>query len=469
MVFSFVAFMAVFLGVGLWSARYSRRSVADYLLAERRVPAWMAGLSAVATNNSGYMFIGMIGYTYSHGLSSVWLMIGWIAGDYAASRLLYRKLRETSERQGLLSFGGLLGGWHGGERRSVRIAAGVVTVLFLAAYAAAQFKAGSKALHVLLGWDYSAGAILGAAMALAYCFAGGIRASIWTDAAQSVVMISAMALLLIVAVAGAGGTAAFVDALAAVSPGYLDLFPHDLPLGPVAGPVLFVAGWLVAGFGVAGQPHIAVRFMAIDGAESVSEARAYYYAWFIGFYALTIGVGLAARLYGAADGAADMELALPLMAREMLPDVGVGFVLAGLFAATMSTADSQILSCTAAITQDVLPSRGRSLFFAKAVTVLMAFAALGIALSDSRSVFALVTLAWAALASAFLPLLTVQALGGRPSERLSLATMAAGLGVCVVWAEAGMGSAIYEIVPGLLAGFAVCLLGMASTAPNTTR
>ena len=84
------------MAVGLASARFSRGTGADYYLASRSIPPPLAGLSAVATNNSGYMFIGVIGYTYSTGLASLWLMLGWILGDYLASRWIHPRLRRAA-------------------------------------------------------------------------------------------------------------------------------------------------------------------------------------------------------------------------------------------------------------------------------------------------------------------------------------------------------------------------------------
>lgn len=459
MLLGFIIFMAIFAIIGLWSARHSKGSTEDYLLASRQVPAWLTGLSAAASNNSGQMFIGLIGYTYAQGFSAIWLAMGWLLGDYIAARMVYKKIRILAGRRRVMSFSGLLSQWQGRDYRVVRLLAGIITVLFLTAYAAAQLKAGSKALHVLLGWDYSAGTILGAIIVLAYCFAGGIRASIWTDAAQSIVMIVAMGLLFFLAVDGAGGMAAFAGKLALVRPDYLAWFPQNELLGPLAGPALFVLGWLLGGFGVSGQPHIVVRFIAIDNAAAVARARFYYYTWSIGFYALTIGAGLATRLYVSGAAPFDMELALPLMATELLPGIGVGIVLAGLFAATMSTADSQILSCTASVTQDMTQRFGHSLLFTKLVTMTVAAIALAIALSGNQSVFSLVLMAWASLASAFTPLLLVQTFGGKPSQSTAVVMMLAGLAASIAWKQSGMGDMIYEIVPGLLAGFAVYFFG----------
>jgi Na+/proline symporter len=142
-VYSFAFFLVLFVAIGAASVLKSRGTNRDYLLAGHDVKPWLVALSAVATNNSGYMFVGQIGYTYEVGLSSIWLMVGWIAGDLVASLVIYKKLRVITEERDLLSFGGLLSRWHGTDYGRLRVLVGVITVVFLGTYAAAQLKAGS--------------------------------------------------------------------------------------------------------------------------------------------------------------------------------------------------------------------------------------------------------------------------------------------------------------------------------------
>lgn len=449
---SFGVCLLLFVIIGILSTFKNRHTNVDYLLAGHSVKPWLVALSAVATNNSGYMFVGMIGYTYAVGLSSIWLMVGWIFGDFLASTFIHKRLRIATEKEKVLSFSGVLSRWNGTDYRILRVAGGVITVAFLGTYAAAQLNAGSKALHVLFGWDYSVGAIIGAVMVLLYCFAGGIRASIWTDAAQSFVMIVAMAILFFVSVSQVGGIEAFSGALNQISPTYMQLFPSNLYLGDMTGPFLFILGWVFAGFAVVGQPHIMVRFMAMDNPKNMGRVRAYYYSWYTLFYALTIGTGLATKLLLPHVETFDAELALPTLAQQLLPDVLVGLILAGLFAATMSTADSQILSCSAAITRDFTFGRKQTYFITKLATVFVTVIALVIALAGNKSVFSLVLIAWSALASAFAPLLTVYALGGKPSEKLALSMMMTGLATMLLWRYWGLSDTIYEVAPGMVSG-----------------
>ncbi len=451
MLIAFLFFMFVVLAIGLASALRSRGTNDDYYLASRSVSPALVGLSAVATNNSGYMFIGVIGFTYMTGLAAIWLMVGWILGDFLASMIAHRKVREAAERTRQLSFAGVLGCWLGFEQRWVRTVAAFLTIAFLGAYAGAQLRAGGKALQALFGWELQTGAMLVAAMVAAYCLAGGIRASIWTDVVQSVIMLASMGLLLIAAVNGLGGVDAAIVQLDSV-PNYLDWFPVDLIVPGAMGMGLFVVGWLFAGLSVLGQPHIMIRFMTLKAPGDLAQARFWYYGFFLLFYSMATAVGMLSRIYLPELAALDPEMALPQMAQMLLSPVFVGLILAGIFAATMSTADSLLLSCSAALTHDLAPESSRALWMSKFATLLFTALALGIAITGPTSVFTLVIVAWSTLASAFAPLLLVYALNGRPRESLALTMMVTGPLVALAWRHFDLHQHIYEGMPGILAG-----------------
>ena len=135
-----------------------------------------------------------------------------------------------------------------------------------------------------------------------------------------------------------------------------------------------------------------------------------------------VGVGLVARLLLTESGGFDPELAMPTLSLQLLHPALVGLVLAGLFAATMSTADSQVLSCSAAITQDLFPRPGASHYYNKIGTVIVTLIVLAVALAGS-SVFALVVLAWSSLAASLGPLLVIRCTGRSVTSSTGLAMM----------------------------------------------
>ncbi|PCO05663.1 sodium/proline symporter [Microbulbifer flavimaris] len=454
MLASFLFFLAMFAAIGVSSYLKSRGTKQDYYLASRDVSPFLVGLSAVATNNSGYMFIGVIGYTYATGLASVWLMVGWILGDFLGSLWVHKSLCRATHKTGESSYAGVISCWTGPRFVYWQRLAGVLSLIFLLAYASAQLVAGSKALYVLLDLPIWSGAVIGGIIVAAYCLAGGIRASIWTDAAQSIVMIVAMGTLLVVATQSVGGIGAAVQSMSQVD-GFLDWYPDNMLLPGLAGGVLFAVGWLFAGLSVIGQPHVMVRFMALESHHRMIHARIWYYLWFTAFYFMATGVGMLARIMLTDAGSFDAELALPMMAMELLSPVMVGLILAGVFAATMSTADSLVLSCSAAITHDIHPQRTEKTWVLKLTTVAITAAAVVWALVNQQSVFSLVVMSWSSLASAFAPVLIVLALGGRPTQRVYILMSLVGLAVALLWRWVGWHSHIYEGMPGILAGLAV--------------
>lgn len=453
---SFLISLFVFLAIGLASLLRSGGSAEDYLVAGKSVPSWLAGLSAVATNNSGFMFIGMIGLTYTTGLSSIWLMVGWILGDLVVSLIVLRPLHTASRSPMIHSYGGLLAHWHGDDNHTLRRLAGLLTILFLALYAAAQLKAGSKATSVLLEWEPSWGVLIGAVIVLFYSAAGGLRASIWTDAAQSLVMLLGMGMLVAGGVELSGGWAPAIGKMATIDTHYLSWFPDTHTLGIV----LFIIGWLFGGIAVVGQPHIMIRFISLDKSSNINRMRFYYYGWFTLFYGATIIVGLLSRITFPDTSNFDAELALPMLALQVLPEALVGLMLAALFAATLSTADSLILSCSASITRDFVQHQGKmhSLWAAKLTTAVVLVVAVIIALTGAESVFALVLDAWGLLGSAFAPLVILLAMGRRIPQTVAMSMIIVGIAVFLLWQQQGLGSAIYSVAPGIASGFVAYML-----------
>jgi sodium/proline symporter len=381
-------------------------------------------------------------------------MIGWIVGDLLASLWIYRRLRLATEAVGELSFAGVVSNWSGTPQKYVRILSAVLTIAFLGAYSAAQFSAGGKALQALFNWNVNTGAVLVAVIVAIYCISGGIRASMWTDVAQSAVMLIAMSMLMFSAINNLGGVSASLDRLNQI-PGHMNWFPRDLLMPGVGGIMLFVIGWLFAGLSVAGQPHIMVRFMALERPEQLSNARWWYYSFFVVFYAMATAVGLLSRVYLPNLSQLDPELALPTMAQSLLPPVAVGIALAGIFAATMSTADSLVLSCSASLTNDPLPKLRADWRTSKAATLLVTCFALAIAMRGPSSVFQLVIMAWSTLGAVFVPLLPVLAAGGRPSQPLALTMMLTGFGMNLLWRQQQLDGYVFEGMPAMIAALLV--------------
>ena len=350
---SFIVFLSLILSVGLYATRFSQQTSSDYLLARRNIPLWQTALSALASTYSGFMYIGLIGYTYTKGISGIWLIIFWVLGEFIMMRYAPKKISTITEKRGLISYNGLLSNYWGTEYLGVRKLAALLTLVFLSIYAAAQFGAASKTLQILLDWPINSGAMVAYVVVLAYCFSGGIRASIWTDSVQFILMLSSISILAYKALGAVGGWSVFIDKLYQNPVTYTQLFPDVLGSWLFIG--LFLLGWVAAGLGVVGQPHVAIRFMAMKNTNEYKKIVYYYYSLASAFTILCLLSALLAKVYFAdvVDPNFDAETTLPRLAVAILPPILVGLMLSGIFSSIVSTADSQILSCSAALANDL--------------------------------------------------------------------------------------------------------------------
>ncbi|MGD1804481.1 sodium/proline symporter [Dapis sp. BLCC M126] len=456
---TFIAFLLSFTVVGIYSATQKQNTTTDYLLASRNVNPWLTALSAMATGQSGYLFIGVIGFTYKVGFSSVWIPVAWAIGDYIAWWLIFKKLRLVSQQTESDTVPSFLGQENLGQKnqgRLITIISALIIIAFLGTYASAQLVAASKGLNAIFGWNYQLGIIIGAVIVVAYCFSGGIRASIWTDSVQAILMIGSLWILFVISLIACGGFGELWVKLNTIDSTLTNWIPTNLPWGFFP----YFLGWVVAGFGAVGQPHILVRAMAIDSPDNIALARNIKFVCGQMNSATAFGIGLTARvLLPDLMTSSDPELALPNLSIELLPSVLVGLMLAGLFSAAISTADSQILSCSAALSQDLVPSAAQSYRNAKIATLVVTAIVLAIALAGDNSVFALVVFSWSVLACGLGPLLVLRVWQKPVSVPVAITMMVVGILVAITWNWAlKLSSAIYEVFPGMAAGFLVYLI-----------
>ena len=456
---SFLLFMFFFAGVGLASMRVKEDTTDDYLVAGRGMHPGLAALSAVSTWNSGYMFIGFIGFIYLQGYSAIWIAVVSTIGQLVAWIWLYKYIQKEGEERGIRSLTSLVSSTTGSPEAKV---AAVLSVLFLSIYAAAQLTAGGVALETMLDWAPTVGILIGFVLVVAYCYAGGIRASIWTDAAQSSVMIVGSTILCLVAVKSSGGLSGLHDQLAAVDDSMVSLFPSGLRFGAA----LWIAAFFLGGLGVAGQPQVVSRVMTLKDDAARKQAMVWFFVWQTPFIVLMFIIGLACRVLLPELGTDGAQTGLPLLAMEQLSPFLGGVILASIFAATMSTADSQVLACTAAITDDVRPEWSQNHKATKMVTLGMAVLATVISLVGQQfpgfgdSVFSLVVLAVYGLGAIFVPMILVRMMGYEPDTTHSILMMMAGFSGVIGWITFGLDGAdgIFPSVPGVGAAFATHFL-----------
>lgn len=365
--------------------------------------------------------------------------------------------------------------------------AALVIIIFFISYTASGFSACGKLFSTLFGMDYLTAMLISAAVIVIYTVMGGFLAASFTDLIQSIIMTVALVVVLGFGVTQAGGVEAVLDNARSLTD-YLSLIRiHDPATGgsePYG--LLTICSLLAWGLGYFGMPHILVRFMAIEEEKKLKLSRRVATSWVVISMAVAIIIGLVGNAMtsaGVLENLADSETIIVRIASLIsqfgpLPALLAGVILAGILAATMSTADSQLLAASSSVSQDLGNdflkrdfSGKRGMIVARAVMVGISLIAAFLARDPDSSVFRVVSFAWAGFGAAFGPVMLMALFWKRSNKWGALAGMVVGSVMVFVWkfliAPLGGVWAIYELLPAFLCSLvAIVVVSLLTPAPE---
>ncbi len=431
----FVLTLSLPVVVGALTARRIR-SQSEFLLGGRTMGRLVVALSAVSSGRSSWLVLGVSGMAYAMGVGAVWALVGYTVVEMLQFVVVGRRLRTASERSGALTVLDALDARTGSRGPAVRLVGALIIGLFLTAYVAAQFSGGARALSAALDLPLPAALGISAALVLVYMVLGGFVAVAYNDVVRAVIMIVGLVVFPAVALVHIGGLDPLLTTLQALDPTLVD--PWSLGAGAIV-------GFLAIGLGSPGQPHIVVRYMSIGDPRELRAAAVIGTFWNVvmGWGALFIGLlGRAAIPSAEALPDGDAEMIVLALASGSVGPVMVGLLVGGIFAAILSTADSQLLVVASTAVRDVYEqvfhrgevlSERRKLALSRAVVVAAGLAAIVLALLAKDLVFWLVLFAWGGLGAAFGPALILSLWWDRCSRAGVLGGMVTGALATVIW------------------------------------
>ncbi len=463
LIFSFVLFTLLSVVFGMVSYFFAtKNSTKDYIIGGNKISAWMIGVSASATASSSFMFTALMGYFYMFGLSGIFMLFPWLLGDLAISFVAHKGVRHKVNELSVPTFSRLISTWHGVEYIKLRFIIVIGIVIFLGVYAAAQLNASALAFQEVFNIDIKWGKTLSVAIIIMYCFFGGFRAAVWTDVLQFFIMFIGLVFVLYFGFSYLGSLDAIYDNFLKLPANYLNPFYIqddvsgfvDLKNGVsstnTVKVIIFIAGWFFTGVGAIGQPQLVSRFMATRSEKDVAKARFFYYSTYFLFSILCVLISLLVKLILAGEITdSDAEKSLLLLSQKLLPEFLQGLLLAGLFAAVISTVDSQIIACSTAISND-LTKRSGSYFFNKFITIFISLVALGISLLSFNSIFELVSYSWIILGGMFSVIILLNVWGFKLSEKLLITMLVASFISIFVYLYSGFAGDISLIIVMML-------------------
>ena len=489
----FVIFTGVYIG------RRTKQNSEGFFLGGRGMGPLVTAMSAEASDMSSYLLMGIPGVAYLTGLAdATWTAIGLGIGTYLNFLLVSKRLRRYSEKIHAITIPGFFSKRFGEKTNVIETVAAVIIIIFFIPYVASGLQAIGKLFNTLFDLNYMYGVIIGAVVILSYSAIGGFGSVAVMDLIQSIIMTFALAVIVFFAINRAGGWA---NAMQHVSqlPGYLALTQTHVPgetaeaIGTAA-PYGFITiiSTMAWGLGYFGMPHILVRFMSIRDENELKLSRRIAAIWvFISMgVAILIGIvghamsdeGVIRFLGGSDSERVIIHIAHLLADSGIIPAIIAGIILAGILAATMSTADSQLLCAASSFSQNLMQStfkkklsEKQSLLAARCTILIMVILAIFIASNPEspigKSIFQVVAFAWAGFGACFGPAMLLALFSKRTNSTGVLVGMICGALTIFVWkfGVRPLGGAwnIYELLPAFLVNFIVTtIVSSVTPAPS---
>ena len=484
-------YLVMTVGIGVAFSRRGSSSTSDFYLGGRKLGPLVTAMSAEASDMSSYLLMGLPGLAYIAGVAEVsFTIIGLAVGTYLNFLLVSKRLRIYSERLGSITVPDYFSRRYGDSRHVLSLIAALVIIIFFVPYTASGFKAVGTLFSSLFGWDYHVSMLIGAAVIIGYTVLGGFMAVSTTDLIQSIFMTIALIVIVLFGVNLAGGMGAVMENARAL-PGYLNVTQGYNWSEGTAGSfgTLSIVSTLAWGLGYFGMPHILLRFMAIRNKDEIKVSRRIASIWALVSMGVAMLIGIIGYSVSVAGyipmlgSSAESETIIVKLA-DVMSQYGAffaivaGIILAGILAATMSTADSQLLAAASSVSQDIAAefmgiklSERKALLLARLTVIGIALVGLALAWNPNSSVFRVVSFAWAGFGAAFGPVMLLSIFWKRSNRAGAIAGMITGGAMVFIWkyclAPLGGAFAIYELLPAFIAALAVnVVVSLVTPAPD---
>lgn len=483
-----VVYMAGIIWIGFACAK-KNKNTEDFYLGGRKLGPFVTAMSAEASDMSSWLLMGLPGVAYLTGVAdAAWTAIGLAIGTYVNWLIVAKRLRiYTHMSSNSSTIPAFFSNRYRDNKRILSVISAIVIVIFFVPYTASGFAACGKLFNSLFGIDYFTAMIISALVIVIYTALGGFLAASTSDFVQSIIMTIAIFVVISYGIISVGGIDKVMDNATSMA-GYLSLFKsHNAETGAaVSYNALTVFSTLAWGLGYFGMPHILLRFMAIEDPEKIKLSRRVATIWVVISMAVSIFIGVAGNAMvkeGVIDTLKDPEriiikIATLISNHGVIAALVAGVILAGILAATMSTADSQLLAASSSVSQNIVKevlvkdlSAKMSMIIARITLVGIAVIGVIIASNPNSSVFGIVSFAWAGFGAAFGPVMLMALFWKRSNMYGALAGMVSGGIMVFVWKflirPLGGLWDIYELLPAFIVSMLfIIIVSLITAAPD---
>lgn len=451
---AFILYLGLMMSIGIYYSR-QQKNLSSYILGDRKMGPWLTSMSAEASDMSGWMLMGLPGYAYLNGFSSVWTGIGLIVGTWANWVLISKRLRNYTEvANNSLTIPDYLSNRFEESKNGLRLICAVFIILFFIIYTSSGFVAAGKLFNTILGIPYFESLLIGAFVVVFYTFLGGFSAVALTDFIQGTMMFFTVIYVPVAASIALGGPAPTFDLLSQQGADYFSFMPDSSGTAALLVMMVSSLGW---GLGYFGQPHILVKFMAISDAKDLKKSTRIAMTWVLLSLMFSIAIGIVGKAYLSTPlENANAERVFILMAESLSTPFITGIIWSAILAAIMSTSSSQLLVTSSAVSRDLFQAflskdaSQKTLIRVSRLSVLFVSAVAVYLGSDPNSyIFSIVSYAWAGFGACFGGTVLLSLYWKRMTLKGAYAGVITGGFTVLIWKHfAWFG--LYELVPGFL-------------------
>lgn len=427
------------------------KNESDFFLGGRTMDRIVVALSAVSSGRSSWLVLGVSGMAYARGVGAVWAILGYSMVELVQFLTIGYRLRKETEKSSSITVLDYFESRFQDRTNLVRGIGALIIGIFLTAYVSAQLNAGAKSLTTTLNIPLLASLFFCTILILIYMILGGFIAVVYNDVLRAVIMIFGLCILPCIGFVHIDGFKTLLQILKSLDPKSIDIFSIG------AGGIL---GFLGIGLGSPGQPHILVRYMAIDDPKKLKTSA------FIGtFWNLTMGLG--AVMIGLLGRAVipnvqqlpnhDPEMTYLALSSQYLGALLYGILVGGIFAAILSTVDSQLLVVASTAVRDCYEKIWRKdrpltereklrlsrwvVFFSGLMSIVLAYFA-------KEIIFWLVLFAWGGLGASIGPALIFSLYWNPTTKYGVIAGMITGTLITFIWRLwLKPVTGLYELIP----------------------
>lgn len=472
---AFILYFVLIVGIGIYFFLKDRNSNGEqeFFIGGRAMGPWVTALSAQASDMSAWLLMGLPGSIMAFGFGQMWIGIGLALGTAANWIFIAKRLRKFSKAAGdAITVPQYLSNRFKAKSYTLQIICAIIFFVCFTVYVASGFVAGASVFTTVFpGLDTQTAMIIFALAMLMCTFFGGFKAVCWTDFFQGILMLVAVVTVPIVVMMSMNLDETALSTVYS----YVDGATGQETICNF-GTGIFDASWkeivsgLAWGLGYFGMPHIIVRFMSIEKPSMIKKSATVAIIWVVISLGATCLIAYLGRMVMAEElltvGA--QKTVFIAFARMLFPGFIAGILMAAIIAASMSTADSQLLVASSSFTSDIYKpifrkdaSEKEILWIGRLVVVAVAAIAFVIAsskASGAQTIMNLVENAWAGFGSAFGPTIILSVFWRRFTYKGAVAGVTVGAVTDVLWLIFMSHTGIYEIIPGFALGMAAAII-----------